>query len=230
MSEMWSENYDQERRILVDELDTAFEAAALGYLNDENQMPDGLYGELYTDQQDGIIRLNFANWHSKSRLVLEKISNTADDNYKLSLFSDEEKRVSFIVYIYDLMCKSIGSTDAQELSGIVDFLKIEVYEDGRLSLMYLGTPYPEAIEQDEEYLEQDQDVEDDASDEQETIHTNDGTYLLGVDYSEEGFEMHNQIRNLIRSELGIDFWKEGFSQSLERSLDGFAQFCSEEDN
>lgn len=235
MREEWREEYEKNRLQILDELDTVFEAASLGYLNDEVQMTDGLYGKMMEDYGDGVLRLSFANWHSKSRIVIEKPLDSASENYRKSIFSDELKRVAFNFYIFDLLQENIDIDDDNiDLDGDVEFLEIEIYDDAKLALIYLGRPYEYASEYDnsneiegEEY-DDNEDYELDSDEETFDSLTSNrrdkSTIILGAEFSEQGMKTHNKIRNIIRGQLGLDFWAGNFNTSLNQTIEDFSQF------
>jgi len=236
MREEWREDYERDRLQLLEEIDTVFEAASLGYLNDEVQMTEGLYGKMMDDYGDGVLRLSFANWHSKSRIVIEKPLAAAPEAHKKSIFSDESKEIAFNFYIFDLLQENIAVDDSSlDLDGDVEFLQIEIYNDAKLALIYLGRPYDFVTnnrnEDDEEdsYDNQSGEYDEDNEEEDEYMPMPEGfpeksTIVLGAEFSEQGMKMHNKIRHIIRGQLGIDFWAHNFSNSLSQTIDDYTQF------
>lgn len=237
MREEWREDYERDRLQLLEEIDTVFEAASLGYLTDEVQMVEGLYGKMMDDYGDGVLRLSFANWHSKSRIVIEKPLDAAPEAHKKSIFSDESKEIAFNFYIFDLLQENIAVEDSSlDLDGDVEFLQIEIYNDAKLALVYLGKPYDfitnnrsedsedvDLNNQDDEYYDDDEEEEGEYMAMPEGF-SEKSTIVLGAEFSEQGMKMHNKIRHIIRGQLGLDFWADNFSNSLSQTIDDYTQF------
>lgn len=232
MREEWHEHYEKDRLQLLEELDTVFEAASLGYLDDEVQMTDGLYGKMMNDYGDGVLRITFANWHSKSRIVIEKPLEASSDNFKKSIFTDESKRVAFNFYIFDLLQENIDVDDQElDLDGDVEFMQAEIYDDAKLALMYLGKPYDfdsdTSNDSGDDYSDDEEDYDDDYEEDEHSGHVSypeKSVIVLGAIFSEQGMKTHNKIRHMIRGQLGLDFWTSNFNNSLSQSIDDFSQF------
>lgn len=235
MSEVWKDSNENQNGQLLDDLDTLFEAASLEYLKDEAQMFDGFYGKAVRNYDDNVLRVVFANWYSKSRIIVEKPLEGSGDSYTKSIFSDEKSRIAFSIYIFDLLNEDIEVSNAANVRGDVEYLQFEIYEDGRLALMYFGRPNYEIGNGEEdaadgtlEIYDYDEEEEEEEEAQVELYVINpEGATLLGVDYSEQGTDMHEMISQLIRTELGVEYWKDRFRSSLDTSLDYFAQHCSE---
>lgn len=219
MSEMWRESYEHQNSQLLDDLDTLFEAASLRYLDNEAQMADGLFGKPIRDHEDSVMRVTFANWHTKSRIVVEKPLEGAGEAFTRSMFSDEKSNIVFTLYIFDLLQEDLEVPSSAEIGGDVEYLHIEVYDDSRVTLMYFGRP--EYVEEDDDEVEILPNV---------SVVTSVGAALLGVDCSEEGSVMHTKIHELIRSELGLEYWKYEYKNSLNASMDVLVRYCTENEN
>jgi len=235
MSETWHESFENQNTQLLEELETLFEAVYLGHLSDERSFADGLYGKAITGYDDNVLRMTLANWHTKSRIVVEKPLSGAQESFTKSLFNDEDKPISFNIYLFDLLQDNFHIPESACIDGKVDYLNIEVYEDGRLALLYFGWPNEnqddeEDQEDDENYYEEDHEEEQGDLGGAASSHTQTNSVpLLGVDYSEQGIAVHSKIVDFIRTELGVYLWQDKYRESLESSIDEISRYCSEND-
>lgn len=234
MSETWHEPYENQNTQLLEELETLFDATYLGQLSDDRAFVDGIYGKVITGYDDNALRMTLANWHTKSRIVVEKPLPGAGESLTKSLFADEHKSISFNIYIFDLLQENIKISESACIDGKVDYLNIEVYEDGRLALLYFGWPSENQNDDeyegdDESYYEDDDEGQGTGESEVNSATSTNVVPLLGVDYSEQGVAVHSQIVEFIRAELGIDLWQDKYRESLESSIDEISKYCSEND-
>lgn len=233
MSETWREPYENQNTQLLEELELLFDATHLGHLSDDQAFVDGIYGKVITGYDDNILRMTLANWHTKNRIVIEKPLPGAEESYTKSVFNNEDKPISFNIYLFDLLQESISIPESVGINGKVDYLNIEVYEDGRLALLYFGWPSEnqddENQDDEEGYYEDDDDNQEVGDSDESLAAPINGVPLLGVDYSEQGLAVHSKIVDFIRAELGVDLWQDKYRESLESSIDEISKYCSEND-
>lgn len=220
MSEMWRGNHEKETQSsrLLENLDVLFEAAALSYTNDDKKMVEWLIGEELEDAGDKVSRVAFANWASKKKFLIEKPLQGADDNYKKSLFVDENGSVAYMIYVTDILQRDMRIGTFIDESDYVECLQVEIYTDGRIAFIYYGAP---ANTSDSD------DYEEENS--QETITLN-GLELLGAECTEQGPETHATLEKYIYDELGFGYWLDEFKKSLDSNIDDFVKQCTENDS
>lgn len=217
MSEIWREDHESYRNNLLDKLDVLFEAATLNYINNDKQMVEWLHGELDDETDCNAIRVYFANWASKRKVLVEKPLSGAEEGYSKSLFADEKEDIVFMVYLSDLFERDLAKDFHLEDCGRVSCLQFEVYKDGRIAMMYFGKAAEKSIDEDDE----------DYDDEDEVVVLMNGMELLGVECSEQGFEVHSHLSEIIVNELGFDYWVDDFRNNLNKLMDGYVKNCSE---
>lgn len=178
-------------------LDDVMAAAFAGYLSDERRMPDGLVGELCPDENDGVTTMVFGNWHAKTIIFINRGQDGVGSDFAESNHSDEESWVVNRIVLRDILNMPMKIPIQDELKE-VDYVEIEIYDDGRLKLAYMK----EAKHDDE----------------------NDDT-IIELQRTEDGYDA--EVIRYIKSHLGTDFWLAAFTESFNGSMDIFAQTCAD---
>lgn len=224
--EVWREDYEQFKYGLLDDLDILFEAATLNYLNNDKKMADWLHGERVGDMGDRVLRVAFANWASKRKILIEKPIDGADDNYAKSIFANERENIAFCIYITDILQRDLVVGGDFDDTDSIECLQLEIYKDGRIALLYFGHRDDSPIVADEDALADEEDDEDEV----EIEFTQHGMSLLGIEYSEQGSITHQGLEKIIRTELDFDYWVDDFRDSLHNMMDGYTKQFSENEN
>lgn len=230
--EVWREDYERYKYGLLDDLDILFEAATLNYLNNEQKMADWLHGERVGDSGDRVLRVAFANWASKRKILIEKPIDGAHDNYVKSIFANEHENIAFSIYITDILQRDLVVGRDFDDTDSIECLQVEIYKDGRIALLYFGhRDEYQQFDSDEDMLTDDEDdIDDDEDAEEENTLVLNGLMLLGIEYSEQGSTTHQNLEKLVRHELDFDYWVDDFRNSLHSMMDGYTQQFSENEN
>lgn len=226
--EVWRDDFESYKYGLIDNLDILFEAAALNYLNNEQKMVDWLHGYIVPDSGDRVLRVAFANWSSKRKILIEKPIDGASDNYLKSIFANEKENLAFSIYITDILQRNLLVEKDFDDTDSVECLQLEIYKDGRIALLYFGNKENNNPEIDEEFFEDDEAnlVDQD----QETVVMFNDLFLLGIEYSEQSAATHQSLEKIIRYELDFDYWVDDFRKSLHSMMDGYAEQFSDNEN